>query len=243
MSDYLYALALALMPAMGNLLGGVLAEAVETTPRMLSRALHAASGIVVAVVATELMPRALGGAAPAWALVLGLCLGGAFYILLDWAVDRLSGGDDRAAGAWMVYAAVAIDLFSDGLMVGVGAVVSLSLALVLAAGQVTADLPEGFATIANFKDKGLSRARRLALSASFSLPCLAGATIGYWLLRAQSEALQLSALAFTAGILLIAAVEDLLREAHGAAADTRLSAAFFIGGFALFTRLGAALGA
>jgi ZIP family zinc transporter len=185
------------------------------------------------------MPEALGGGAPPWAVVLGLCAGGAFYAGLDWVIDRVRVGKENTADAWMVYAAVAIDLFSDGLMIGVGSVVSFSLALILAIGQLTADIPEGFATIANFKDKGQPRSRRLLLSASFLIPCLAGASVGYWLLRGQSETLQLATLAFTAGILLIAAVEDMLREAHEAAEDTRFSAGFFIGGFALFTLVAA----
>ena len=57
MTDYLYVLALALMPAFGNFAGGVVAELIPTSRRMLNCALHAAAGIVTAVVAVELMPR------------------------------------------------------------------------------------------------------------------------------------------------------------------------------------------
>lgn len=243
MNGYMYVLALALLPALGNFAGGVLAEIVPTTRRTLSRALHIAAGIVIAVVAVELMPEALEGAAP-WLVVLGFCLGGASYMLLEWGLDRLQNGGGgqmgemaeggSAAGPWMVYAAVFIDLFSDGLMIGAGSTISLSLALVLALGQVMADLPEGFAAIANFRDKGVARFKRLVLSASFAIATLLGATIGFWILRDQSEALQLTALAFTAGLLVLAAVEEMLGQAHEAADDSRLSAAFFVGGFALF---------
>jgi ZIP family zinc transporter len=208
MSDYLYVLALALMPAAGNFAGGLLTEVIPTSRRMLSRSLHTAAGIVVAIVAVELMPEALGGAAPPWAIIVGLGLGGAFYVLLDWMIDQIQGGEGETAGAWMIYAAVATDLFSDGLMIGVGSVVSFGLALVLAVGQVTADIPEGFATIADFKNKDVPKGRRLLLSASFVIPSLVGASAGYWLLRDQGDTLKLSALAFTAGILLIAAVEE-----------------------------------
>lgn len=233
MPDYLQVLVLALLPGIGSFAGGLVAEVVAATPRMLSRALHAAAGIAIAVVAVEMMPEVLGGAPP-WAIVVGLCAGGAFYVLLEWIIGHAQGGQGQT-GAWMIYVAVAIDLFGDGLMIGVGSVVSFGLGLILALGQAMADAPEGFATISNFRHKGQPRVRRLLLSASLSLPCLAGATIGYWLLRGQGEALQLSGLAFTAGILLIAAVEEMMREAHEAAEDTHGSAAFFIGGFALFT--------
>ncbi len=233
MNPYLQVLALAMLPALGNFAGGVMAELIKTSRRTLSRALHLAAGIVVAVVAIELMPEALKGAAP-WLVVLGFCLGGAAFILLDWAIDRF-GGDEETSGPWIVYAAVFIDLFSDGLMIGVGSVVSLSLALVLAIGQVTADVPEGFATIANFQDKGVKRTTRIFLSASFIVAPLVGASIGYWLLRDQSESLKLTALAFTAGLLILAAVEEMLGEAHEVADDTRYTGAFFVAGFAVFT--------
>lgn len=55
---------------------------------------------------------------------------------------------------WMIFVAVSIDLFSDGLMIGTGSSVSITMALTLALGQVMADVPEGYATIANMKNKG-----------------------------------------------------------------------------------------
>ncbi len=48
----------------------------------------------------------------------------------------------------MLYAAVSMGLFSDGLMIGAGSVISPKIALILPFGQVLADVPEGFATIA-----------------------------------------------------------------------------------------------
>lgn len=62
-------------------------------------------------------------------------------------MDAIRG--DETAGAWMIYAAVAVDLFSDGLMIGISSNVSFNLAFVLTVGQLMADVPEGFATIAN----------------------------------------------------------------------------------------------
>jgi ZIP family zinc transporter len=52
--DVLRVLALALLPAAGNFAGGVLAELIPTSRRTLSRALHVAAGIIVAVVGVEL---------------------------------------------------------------------------------------------------------------------------------------------------------------------------------------------
>jgi ZIP family zinc transporter len=92
--------------------------------------------------------------------------------------------------------------------------VGLDLAFVLTLGQIMADIPEGFATVVNFRSKGVPRAKRLLLAASFALPVLLAAALGYWLLRGASDALKLAALVFTAGLLAIAAVEEMIEQAH-----------------------------
>lgn len=57
----------------------------------------------------------------------------------------------------MIFVAVSVDLFSDGLMIGTGSSISLTMALTLALGQAMADVPEGYATIADMKDNGIPR--------------------------------------------------------------------------------------
>lgn len=246
MPDVLRVLLLALFPAMGNFAGGLFAEMIRTSRRTLSIALHLAAGIVFGVIAIALAPRTIEGLAPSLA-VLGFVAGGAAFIGLDMLIERFQSsagkeegavpsgkGEGRAGGAWTIYAAVAIDLFGDGLLIGAGSSLSFELALILALGQVTADIPEGFATIATFRDNGVPRARRLLLSASFVVPVLGGALISYFLLRDQSEALQLTALAFIAGMLLVAAAEEIMTEAHEVYPPSRLSSFALICGFGLF---------
>jgi zinc transporter, ZIP family len=248
MKDYVTVLGLALLPALGNFSGGLFAEYLRTSKRNLNRALHAASGIVIAIVAVELVPRALE-ATSGWIVAIAFGVGGLAYVALEALVERLQkkrSGDEGRTGMWMIYIAVAVDLFSDGLMIGAGSAVATSLALVLALGQVLgqvlADVPEGFATIANFKDKDVPRGRRLILGASFAVPVLVAATLAYVLLRGRGEALQMAALVFTAGLLTVAAVEDMIVEAHESAEDTRGSVLAFVGGFVLFTLVSAGLG-
>ncbi len=48
----------AALPTLGNFAGGALGEFVPVSRLMLNLALYAAAGVVVAVVAVELMPRA-----------------------------------------------------------------------------------------------------------------------------------------------------------------------------------------
>lgn len=237
---------MALLPALGNFGGGLLAEYFETNKYRLNKALHAAAGIVIAIVSTELMPEALERIS-AWWVALAFGLGGIAYIAISALVDKLQASSDSKGasssnGMWMVYIAVSIDLASDGLMIGTGSAVSFSMALALAAGQVLADIPEGYATIANMKEKGVPRSRRMLLSASFAIPVVGMASIAYFFLKGQSEVLQMSALAFVAGLLALAAVEDMLSEAHESTEDSKWSLLLFTGGFVLFVLVSAGVG-
>ena len=244
MPELLQIVLLALLPAAGNFGGGLLAEVIKTTRANLSLALHAAAGIVLGVIAMELAPRVFEGL-PAWLAGIAFLAGGGAYLILEAVVGKLTAGGEETAesepvtvatstGAWMIYAAVSLDLFSDGLLIGAGSSLSFELALVLAIGQVTADIPEGFAAVANFKDKGMPRSKRILMSASFALPILVAALASYFLLRGQGPAVQLTVLAFVAGLLLVAATEEIIGEAHKAACDTRLSAMSIVGGFVMF---------
>lgn len=233
-SDLLMVIGLALFPALGNFGGGLLAEWLRPSKTLLNYALHMASGLIIAVVAVEVIPEALA-AAPAWLLGLAFLAGGGAYLLIERWVKRWASEESGVgSNAWMVYAAVATDLMGDGLLIGVGAIVSSQMALLLALGQVLADIPEGFAAVANFRNKGMPRSQRLLLSASFALPVVGAAVFAYFTLRGQSESFQVAGLAFVAGIFLLAAIEDMLSEAHESSGDTQWSAIHFLAGFVLF---------
>lgn len=239
-------LGLALFPALGNFSGGLAAEVSRATGRHLNYALHGAAGLVIAVVAVEIMPRALDNLS-GWVIAVAFALGGIAYTGIEKFVESLytrrgKQEDNSQTSVWMIYIAVSIDLFSDGLLIGAGSAVSPSVAIVLATGQVLADVPEGFATIANMKDKGISRSKRLLISASFAIPVLSATVFAYFVLRNQSEALKLAALTFTAGLLTIAAIEEMISEAHGSEEDTHISPLAFIGGFVLFVLVSEGLG-
>ena len=231
-------LGLALLPALGNFSGGLLAELLDPSPTVLNRALHAATGVILAVVAVEVMPRALATTS-AWVLALALLAGGVAYVALEVLVHRWQQrkAEGIGTGAWMIYGAVAADLFGDGLLIGAGTAVSATLGLLLAVGQVLADVPEGCAVVANFREKGVSRPRRLLLSASFAIPVMVGALLAHLILRGQGGDLKMPALVFTAGLYLLAAVEHMLREAHERGDDSPWSAISLIAGFAFFLAL------
>ncbi|MCB2202496.1 peptidoglycan-binding protein [bacterium] len=235
MPEVLNVLLLALLPAAGNFLGGVLSEWLKPSHNVVNRALHAASGIILAVVSVEVMPNALREA-PVWLLAVAFMAGGGLYVFIDAAISRWQAqrSDGAGARAWMVYVAVSADLIGDGLLIGAGSAVSGALALVLALGQVLADIPEGFSVLANFRAREVPRGRRILLSASFAIPVVVSALLAYFLLDDLSEMAKYTAMVFVSGLYALAAVEDMLGEAHESAADTRWSAISFLGGYALF---------
>lgn len=243
MQDLWLVIGLALLPGLGNLAGGMVAEFVRTSPRLLNLALHAASGILIGVVAIELMPEALNNLA-GWWIAVAFAAGGAAYVGADSVIKRMkpSGEGKGGSAMWMIYVAVAVDLTGDGLMIGSGSAVATSLAVVLAAGQVLADFPEGYSVVANMREKEVPRGRRIAVSLSFPIYCLAAALLAWFLLRNAPDAAKHAALVFVAGLLTVAAVEDMIEEAHEAADDTAGSMLAFVGGFALFALVSAGLG-
>ena len=72
---------------LGNSCGGLLAEWLRPSENTLNRALQGAIGIIIAVVAVEVMPEALRGA-PAWLLDLAFLAGGGTYLLLEAGIER-----------------------------------------------------------------------------------------------------------------------------------------------------------
>ena len=187
MNNVWLVIGLALLPGLGNLAGGMVAEFVRTTPRLLNVALHAASGIVIGVVAIELMPEALQNLA-GWWIALAFAAGGLAYVGTEALVEGKSQEKTGGGAMWMIYVAVAVDLSGDGVMIGSGSAVSPSLAIVLAAGQLLADFPEGYSVVANLREKEVPRARRILVSLSFPLYCLAAALIAWFLLRDAPDA-------------------------------------------------------
>lgn len=236
-ASFLLVLAYAALPILGNFGGGLLAERLTVSPRLLSLALHAATGVVVAVISVELIPTTLDLASP-WIVLGGFALGGGFFLLLDqltgYVRARMKGS--ARAGGLTIFIATSLDLFSDGLMIGAGSSLNPGLGLLLALGQVPADVPEGFATNATFKREGITRARRLLYLAAFSIPILFGALVGFFLLRGRPDSLKAGVLAFTAGALMTLVIEELAPEAHEArdAPHPRAAGAVFVGGFVLF---------
>ncbi|OLT35736.1 ZIP family zinc transporter [Actinomadura sp. CNU-125] len=238
MDELVIVAGLAALPAAANFAGGLIAEVRPVSDRSLGFALHAAAGIVIAVVGLEIMPRALEASA-AWVPMLAFVAGAGLFLGLDRLADHLeartasSGRNGDGGAPWAIYGGVALDLFSDGILIGTGAVINPSLGVLLALGQAPADLPEGFAAAAALRGANVPRRRRLAAGSGFAIPILAGAVAGYLALREAPQTVTLSVLAFTGGALLSVVVEEMVQQAHEAN-DSRWDSLFLVAGFTVF---------
>jgi ZIP family zinc transporter len=86
------------------------------------------------------------------------------------------------------------------------------------------------------------RWRRLLLSARFAIPVLLATLVAFLTLRGRPQSWQCAALVGTAGLFAVAALEDMLQQAHEANDDARISTVALISGFATFVFVSAALG-
>lgn len=232
MSDFMVLIAYALLPAVGNLIGGLLAESVRPPRWIIGAALHGAAGIAIALISIDLMPRILADV-PMWGLVLAFLFGAGASFAMARGVSRMqsrSGGDHFSA--WMVYAAIGADLFSDGMMTGAGSAVALNLGLMLAAAQLLANIPGGFAATANLRGHKVKRRRRILVSALMFAPVIVSAAVGFLVLRGAPDVVQSGVLAFIVGVLLLATIEDMVPEGDAPRPPRWSSTLAFAVGFA-----------
>lgn len=230
MQDLIPIVALALLPAAGTMIGGVIAECSRPPDWFVGTALHAAAGVAIGVVAIALIPRILvGGEVAVSALLLACGMLAAFLLARGFGGGR-SEPQGKAAGL-MVAATVAADLAGDGLMTGAGSAVASRLGLILAVSQILGNMPGGFAAIANLRQRELPRSRRLLLIGVIPLIAPLAAAVGFITLRGASEAIQAAALTLMAGFLLLATVEDVLPEGDRPRPPRRYSTAAFAAGF------------
>lgn len=237
MSEFYLLLILSLLPALGTFTGGVIAEIFTISRNTYSLALHAAAGIILAVISVVLLPESLKTNSPSLIVLAFLC-GGVFFIIIDNLINFIQGRSDRedSTTAWAIFIGVALDSFTDGLMIGTGSLINIQLGLFLALGVVLADIPEGFANIAAFKEKNLNRKIRIILNLLASLPVIGGALLGYFLISGEPIIIKYAVLAFTAGVLLTVTAEEIIPESHRNG-EARLAALVLVVSFAIFVLL------
>lgn len=217
----------------GMIVGGVAAAWWQPSRRVRNYIQHLAAGVVFAAVGVEVLPDVMHRDNPV-AVVVGFALGTVSMLVIRAMSRRAESGDTRAdVIPWAFLAAVAVDVFVDGMLIGVGFSVGEREGVLIALAMTGCSLSLGLATSATLMQAGQPRLTATGFTAGIGvLPVLgavAGALLASQLTGASMEAL----LSFTCAALLYLVTEELLVEAHEdqEVPESALTTAMFFVGF------------
>ena len=216
MNEFLLVLGIALFASFLTYLGAPVAERFDAPQKVVSAALQFASGIITALVAFSLMPPAVRGGPYGW-VVLAFFIGGVLYVILEYLSTRVMASAPAAednATSFGLYIGILVDLAIDGVVIGIGSTLTLATGLLLAVGLAISTAPLAFVTTTIAKRQGMSAKNRRLLSFLFFLCVLAGAMLGYLVLRNQSVEFRLILVALASGFLITTVVQGLIPEAN-----------------------------
>ena len=238
------ALSFALVPAGVALLGAVVATLRTPSPAIRTYVEHFAAGVVVAVMAAELLPAALKGHS-ALAIAIGFGLGTAAML----AIAHLSeGGEDAgkeeglapalpgragdaltSGGPFTMIMPVAVDVTIDGFLLGLAFVAGQKAGILLAIGFALEMLSLGLATTATCRRYGWTVVRTLVALAGIGVCFVVGAGVAAGLLGGLTGPVLSGVVAFGLAALLYLVTEELLVEAHEVKETHPATAMFFLG--------------
>jgi ZIP family zinc transporter len=227
------------LPGVGALvLGGTVAAFWKPGPTLRSCIQHFAAGVVFAVVAVELLPDIRRGTS-LWWVGVGFALG----VVGMLALRRFSGEGKRehqegGDWPWGLLGAVGVDVFNDGLLLGIGFAVGAKQGILLAFALAAEFLSLGLATSATLgQSADAARWKSIGTTCGLALPFVGGATLGATLVQGLTGNPLAGVLSFACAALLYLVTEELLVEAHEVK-ETSVAASMFFAGFLLFLILG-----
>ena len=230
-------------------LGVPVAERFDVPHRLVSAALQFAAGIVTALVAVTLMPPAIRNGPYVWA-VLAFFAGGVLYVLLEYSTKRAQAERETGAGAagatgstgisLGLFAGILVDLFVDGVVIGIGSTLDLLTGLVMALGMALSTAPLAFVTIAMAKRQGMSTEHRRLLGWMFVAALMVGAILGYLVLQNQSLGTRMVLVALASGFLITTVVQGIIPEANREG-EPGFAGVLYIGGLSLYALMSLAL--
>ncbi len=227
-------LGLTLIPVAATVLGGVIAIVKVPSDKTRSLVQHFTAGVVMAVVAGELLPEMTREHRPLGVLI-GFVLGVALMLGVKALTERIKQKDEQSGGGKAgLLIAVGIDVFLDGLLIGVGFAAGERVGTLLVVALTLELLFLGVSVAASLTKAKVGRARCLQTVAGLSVLVVFGALLGGSLLsRLSGLALEI-VLSFGAAALMYLVIEELLTEAHEVKETPLITASFFAGFVALY---------
>jgi len=205
--------------------------------------LHLAAGVIFAVVAIELLPDIV-----ARENLVGVSVGffaGLLLMLVIKHFSHLSEQKHKAAlqnntasvGAvaipWALLIGIAVDLFIDGILLGVGFAAGESEGILLSVALSLEILVLGLVVATELKTEKILNAKIMQAISILAITFVLGALSGSVMLSVLSEEVLTYILAFGLSALMYLVTEELLVEAHEHV-DTPINTTIFFVGFFIF---------
>ena len=228
------------IPAGVSVAGATAAVIRTPSTRLRSIIQHFAAGVVAAAAAVELLPEDMGQHAPL-ALAAGFVLGTAAMLGLRKLMERFEGDDAdpqeaslvasqaeaHRTGPQTMLGAVGVDVFIDGLLLGLAFVAGQKVGLLLTIGFSLEMLSLGLATCATCRSSRWTVRDSIASVIGLGLLLMLGASLAASVLGGLQGSILAGILAFGVAALLYLVTEELLVEAHEVKENTATTAMFF----------------
>jgi ZIP family zinc transporter len=234
-----HSLLIGLIPLSLVLLGGLAAIFFRLGKGVQSTVLHFAAGVVFSVVAVELLPDIIRIHRPIQ-IITGFVVGVILMLVIKSVIKKLESkteGTGKSKFTATLFVGIAIDIFIDGLLVGIAFSVGSKegLLLTLAIGIELFSL--GLATATAFRNKFISKFKTFLYVALLGLVFFLSLALGLTLLHNINDTALEFILSFGISALLFLVVEELLTDAHEIKESPWKTSAFF-GGFLIFLIMG-----
>lgn len=238
MSEFLLVVIIAAFAGFLTWLGAPLAERFDVPHKVVSGALQFAAGVIAALVFVSLMPPAVRGGDIGVATI-SFFVGGAIFVFFEYfsaqrAAAKPAGEQSNVSMA--LYVGILVDLFVDGVVIGVGATLTLATGVALALGMAISTLPLAFVTISTAKQQGIAKHRRQQLSILFFACMLAGALFGYLLLLNAPANVRFALIALASGFLITTVTQSMIPEANKEG-EPSFAGIFFVAGMSIYALL------
>ena len=232
MTEFVLVLLMASVAAILTYLGAPVAERFDIPPRVVSGALQFAAGVITGLVAFSLMPPALRNGATTW-IVLAFFVGGAIFVAIEMLSLHFLGNAEQAAASPGFYIGILVDLLVDGIVIGVGATLTLITGLLLALGMAISTAPLAFVATATARRQGIAARTRRRLAYLFMVAIVGGAAIGYLILREQPLEVRLALIALASGFLTTTVTQSMIPEANREG-EPGFAGILYVGGLSLY---------
>ncbi len=220
------------IPVAAVIIGGGVAAVRAPGRRLRTIILHFVAGLVFSAVAVELLPGLIKDRELA-PLIVGFSLGVGVMLGVKWLIDKLghSKKDEESNGTGLVMA-VGVDMFIDGLLVGVSFAAGAREGVLITTALTIELFFLGLSTSSSLFKTGKTQGRVMVTMTLLALLVAGGAGLGGTLLAGLSGSLLVAVVAFATSALLYLVTEELLIEAHKEP-DAALATTMFFVGFLL----------